>query len=158
LATSRGEAITPLEWFPALQGAFVLLIHPGFGVATAWAYQALASYPEALHGEKDRARNLIEALQGSDLNAAGALFYNSLEAPVLRKFPILRLFQELLRDKGAAAALMSGSGSTTFALSASEHGARALEQAFRERFGVSAWTAVVPLESGFSGCAHGKPR
>jgi hypothetical protein len=34
----------------------------------------------------------------------------------LEKFPILRLFQEFLRANGALAALMSGSGSTTFAI------------------------------------------
>ena len=42
-------------------------------------------------------------------------FYNALEAPALLKYPLLQLFQEFFREHGAAA-LMSGSGSTTFAV------------------------------------------
>ncbi len=42
LATGRGEKIQPLDAFPALRGRAFLLIHPGFGISTAWAYQALA--------------------------------------------------------------------------------------------------------------------
>jgi 4-diphosphocytidyl-2-C-methyl-D-erythritol kinase len=45
LATGRGEQIQPLGAFPALSGAAFLLIHPGFGIATAWAYQRLARFP-----------------------------------------------------------------------------------------------------------------
>ena len=44
LATGRGEKIQPLEDFPALRGKAFLLIHPGFGILTAWAYQALARF------------------------------------------------------------------------------------------------------------------
>ena len=50
LATGRGEQIQPLGAFPALSGAAFLLIHPGFGIATAWAYQRLARFPAALNG------------------------------------------------------------------------------------------------------------
>src|SRR5208283_4256437 len=48
LATGRGEKIRPLEPFPALRGRAFLLIHPGFGISTPWAYQNLARFPEAL--------------------------------------------------------------------------------------------------------------
>jgi len=142
LATGRGENIQPLEDFPALQGAAFLLIHPGFGIATAWAYQQLARFPEALNGTPDRARRLIELLQSGNLNAAATEFYNSLEAPALEKFPILALYQEFLRANGAAATLMSGSGSTTFAIASSEAAAIELKERFTAKFG-SCWTAVV---------------
>src|SRR5712692_11618776 len=42
LATGRGEKVVPLAAFPALRGAAFLLIHPGFGISTAWAYRQLA--------------------------------------------------------------------------------------------------------------------
>ena len=35
VATSRGENIQPLDFFPALRGTEFLLIHPGFGISTA---------------------------------------------------------------------------------------------------------------------------
>jgi 4-diphosphocytidyl-2-C-methyl-D-erythritol kinase len=146
LATGRGEQIKPLEFFPALRGAAVLLIHPGFGIATAWAYQNLARFPAALHGVPGRAQKLISRLQTKELAAASAEFYNSLEAPALEKYPLLVLFQEFLRDNGAAAALMSGSGSTTFALVAGQAAAEALAEKFKGKFGEHNWLAVVPLE------------
>ena len=116
LATGRGEKIQSLDPFPALRGKAFLLIHPGFGISTPWAYQNLARFPDALNGRPGRAQKLIAALQTVDLAAASAEFYNSLEAPALEKYPVLALFQEFLRANGALAALMSGSGSTTFAI------------------------------------------
>jgi 4-diphosphocytidyl-2-C-methyl-D-erythritol kinase len=144
LATGRGEQIQPLGAFAALNGAAFLLIHPGFGVATAWAYQRLALFPAALNGQPGRAQRLSSLLQTKDLRAAGAEFYNSLEAPVLEKYPLLALFQEFLRDNGAAAALMSGSGSTTFAVVRGLDAASALAEKFKAKFGAANWIAVVP--------------
>ena len=143
LATGRGERIEPLESFPALRGAAFVLIHPGFGIATAWAYQRLARFPQALNGRPGRAQELISRLQGADLAAAGAEFYNSLEAPALEKYPLLALFQEFLRANGAAATLMSGSGSTTFAVVPSQAAAEVLVEKFKGRFGQANWILVV---------------
>ena len=144
LATGRGEHIQSFDFFPALRGAAFLLIHPGFGIATAWAYQQLARFPAALHGRPGRARALVGLLQTADLGRAGAAFYNSLESPALEKHPILALYQEFLRAQGAAATLMSGSGSTTFAIAGNEASARQLEEKFCAKFG-ACWTAVVPV-------------
>lgn len=145
LGTGRGEVIKPLPPFPALRGAALLLVHPGFGIATAWAYRELARHPEALHGRPGRAAGLVAALQAGDLGAAGHQLYNSLEAPALRKFPVLALYQEFFRTHGAAAALMSGSGSTTFALFPSPEQAAAAAAAFTGRFGNAAWLRRVTL-------------
>jgi len=145
LATGRGERIESLEDFPALRGASFFLIHPGFGISTPWAYQNLARFPAALHGTPGRARRLISLLQTTDLATAGREFYNSLEAPALEKYPVLSLYQEFLREHGAAAALMSGSGSTTFAVFRERAAAEAAREKFTPRFGVNCWTAIVPV-------------
>jgi len=145
LATGRGENITSLEPFAALRGVSLLLIHPGFGISTAWAYQQLAKFPQALNGQSGRAQRLVSLLQSNDLTAAAPELYNSLEAPALRKYPILVLFQEFLREHGAAATLMSGSGSTTFALIKGQKAAEGLREKFLAKFGAANWTAVVPL-------------
>jgi 4-diphosphocytidyl-2-C-methyl-D-erythritol kinase len=145
LATGRGEKIQPLDSFPAMRGAAFLLIHPGFGISTPWAYQNLARFPAALSGRPGRAQKLVSALQGADLQAAGTEFYNSLEAPALDKHPLLAMFQEFLRANGASATLMSGSGSTTFAVASSPAAAEALSEKFKGRFGLTYWTAVVPV-------------
>jgi 4-diphosphocytidyl-2-C-methyl-D-erythritol kinase len=145
LATGRGERIEPLAAFPALRGGGLLLAHPGFGVSTAWAYQQLARFPAALHGRAGRARELIASLQAPNPAAAADGLYNAFEAPVLKKYPLLAVFQEFLRAEGAAAALMSGSGSTTFALTDGLAGAQALADKFSARFGPTHWVKAVPL-------------
>lgn len=144
LAVGRGEQVTSLEPFAALRGAAFLLIHPGFGISTAWAYKELARFPAALNGQPGRAQQLVERLSQPDLAAAGAAFYNSLEAPALEKHPLLALYQEFLRGEGATAVLMSGSGSTTFAIATSEAEAQRWQERVKEKFG-PCWTAVVPI-------------
>ena len=145
LATGRGEKIQPLENFPALNGKAFLLIHPGFGISTPWAYQNLARFPEVLNGNAGRAKDLISKLRANDGPAVIDGFYNSLEAPALEKFPILQLFQEFLRANGALAVLMSGSGSTTFAICENVSAAESLVEKFKSKFGENCWTAVVPI-------------
>jgi 4-diphosphocytidyl-2-C-methyl-D-erythritol kinase len=144
LATGRGEKIQALELFPAFRRAAFLLVHPGFGISTAWAYQQLARFPAALNGQPGRAQKLVSLLQTTGLKSAAAELYNSLEAPALKKYPLLGLFQEFLRAEGAAGTLMSGSGSTTFAVVESQPAAEALAERFRNRFGSTNWIAVVP--------------
>jgi 4-diphosphocytidyl-2-C-methyl-D-erythritol kinase len=145
LATGRGERIQPLDPFPALRGMAFLLIHPGFGISTPWAYQNLARFPEALNGRPDRAQKLVAKLQAGDLRTASAEFYNSLELPALEKYPVLALYQEFLRANGALAALMSGSGSTTFAIVENVKTGESLVEKFKATFGANAWTAVVAV-------------
>ncbi len=145
MALGRGEQVESLAPFAALQGAWMLLIHPGFGISTPWAYKELANFPDALNGRAGRAHELIALLQAGDLAAAGAAFYNSLEAPALRKHPLLALFQEFLGTHGAVATLMSGSGSATFALVRDQSAAGVLREKFLARFGSTNWTALVPL-------------
>jgi 4-diphosphocytidyl-2-C-methyl-D-erythritol kinase len=143
LATGRGEQIQPLENFSALRNKAFLLIHPGFGISTPWAYQNLARFPEALNGKPGRAQELISKLRASNCPNDDN-FYNSLEAPAFEKFPILELFQEFLRANGALAALMSGSGSTTFAICENVLAAESLAERFKLKFGQNYWTTAVP--------------
>lgn len=145
LGTGRGEHITPLAPFPALRGASIILVHPGFGISTPWAYEQLANFPQARNGTPGRAQKLISLLQTTDLAAASKEFYNSLEAPALNKYPLLALFQEFFRENGAAATLMSGSGSATFALTTSQAAGETLLEKFKGKFGTKCWTTVVPL-------------
>ena len=144
LATGRGEKVQPLANFPALCGKAVLLVHPGFGISTPWSYHNLARFPEALNGKPGRATELISALQAGHWAAAGG-FYNSLEAPAFDKFPVLLLYKEFFREHGALAALMSGSGSTTFAIAENLPAAENLAEKFKSQFGRNGWMAAAEL-------------
>jgi 4-diphosphocytidyl-2-C-methyl-D-erythritol kinase len=144
VATGRGEQVEALEPLRALRQSWLLLIHPGFGISTVWAYGQLPRFPDALNGKPGRARLILSLLQGADLSAVGAALYNALEAPALEKFPILTVFQEFLRGNGAAGVLMSGSGSTTFALVQDQQTAEQLLEKFKSQFGTTNWLALVP--------------
>lgn len=145
LGLGRGELVRPLARFPALDGCWVLLVYPGFGISTAWAYQSLARFPEALHGRPGRALELVSLLEQPRWPAEGIPLFNSLEAPAFEKFPVLELCQEFFRAEGAMATLMSGSGSTTFALFRKEGEVQRARERYQDRFGARGWLAAVPL-------------
>ncbi len=140
LATGRGEQIKPLEPFPALQGRGLLLIHPGFGVSTPWAYQSLATMPEA-YGRAGQADSMLQSLKSGEL----AGFENSIETPVFRKHAVLPILKNFLTENGALVALMSGSGSTTFAITNDRPAAESLRAKYHEHFGQAGWSATVAL-------------
>ena len=140
LATGRGEQVKPLEPFAALRGRGLLLIHPGFGVSTPWAYQALAAMPEA-YGHAGRADSMLQSLQSGEL----AGFENSLETTVFQKHPVLPILKNFLTENGVLVALMSGSGSTTFAIIDDRPAAEALRAKYHEHFGQAGWSATVGL-------------
>ncbi|MGB0583393.1 MAG: 4-(cytidine 5'-diphospho)-2-C-methyl-D-erythritol kinase, partial [Limisphaerales bacterium] len=114
-------------------------------VSTPGAFRRLADYPTAITGDDSRGTKLIAVLQNEGLPAASKLFYNSLEAPVFPKYPLLRIYREFLEENGATVAMMSGSGSTVFALTSSFPAAEELEASFQRRFGTHAWTKALPL-------------
>ena len=86
-------------------------MRPPFGVSTAEAY---AWYDE------DRAAGLREPRELQILPVPwptrAAQMINDLEPPVLRRHPEIANFKSALKDAGAIAAAMSGSGSAVFGL------------------------------------------
>ena len=142
VAFGRGENVRALAPSSALAGCSMLLIHPGFGISTPWAYQRLAQFPGSAQGLTGRAE--AAALAFADGGVAGVVshLFNTLEIPALHTYPILKVYQDFLREKGALGALMSGSGSTTFAVFESVADGEAAETAFNLRF-TRCWTRVI---------------
>ena len=140
LATGRGEIVKPLEPIAALQGMGLLLIHLGFGVSTPWAYQSLAEMPKA-YGHEGQGAKMLQSLEAGELNG----FYNSLETPVFQKYTVLPVLKNFLMENGAHVALMSGSGSTMFAITENRPEAETLRVKFHEHFGQAGWSATVAL-------------
>lgn len=108
LGLGRGEEIYPLVDLPP---HFVVLVRPPFGVSTAEAY---AWYDE------DRAAGLREVRELQLLPvpwpSRAAQMINDLEPPVVRRHPEIGTLKAQLRESGAVAAAMSGSGSAVFGL------------------------------------------
>ena len=145
LASGRGEKIESLDSFPCLVGRAFFLFHPGFGISTPWAYQNLARFPAALNGQPGRAATLAGLLRAGSLSEAAPHFYNALEAPASEKYPILKLYQEFLNRHGSVVSLMSGSGSTTFAIAENPDAAENMATLFKQHFGDRGWSAVVAI-------------
>jgi 4-diphosphocytidyl-2-C-methyl-D-erythritol kinase len=98
----RGELVTPTRLREQLS---VLLLKPEFGVPTQWAYSRWRDsreIPGVSYGAQQFTRQS---------------FVNDLERPVFEKFVFLaQLKMWLLKQPEVGAALMSGSGSTVFAV------------------------------------------
>ena len=145
VAKGRGEVIKPVAQLAALDGKSLLLIRPGFGVPTPWAYQALAKFPGAKSRPAGQADKLAKRLANGPLAEAAESFYNSLEAPVFNKFPLLKLIKQHALTNGAEAALMCGSGSAIFAICPDTATAESLGRATESAFGQQSLVQTVPL-------------
>ncbi|HJO10061.1 MAG TPA: 4-(cytidine 5'-diphospho)-2-C-methyl-D-erythritol kinase [Verrucomicrobiota bacterium] len=151
VARGRGEIIKPVASLAALEGKSLLLVRPGFGVPTPWAYQGLAKFPDEISRPLGRADELAKCLANGSLAEAAAVFSNSLEAPVFDKFPLLKLIKEHALAKGAEAALLCGSGSTIFAICPDAAAAKSLGQSLDAKFGQQSFVHVAKLPGNFTG-------
>ncbi len=129
-ARGRGERIEAAEWAPDKE-LFLVLIKPTFEVETSWAYQAWNGSHEV------PGVNLAEQV------CEGVTLVNDLERPVFEKFLLLPVIKQwLLGRAGVRGALMSGSGSTIFAVCESRERAEKIAEAARKEFGEETWVTV----------------
>ena len=98
----RGELVSPSGLGKPLS---LLLLKPEFGVPTQWAYSRWRDSRE------------IPAIPYISQAFEGQTFVNDLERPVFEKFIFLAVIKTwLFKQSEVCAALMSGSGSTVFAV------------------------------------------
>jgi 4-diphosphocytidyl-2-C-methyl-D-erythritol kinase len=146
LCRGRGEKI---ETVPCRLSGAILLVNPGFGISTKWAYEnwAKAAPESRLTAPPPEVSLLLRALAEDDLAGVSQCLFNSLEAPSIRKFPVLELIKKTMRDDGVAGALMSGSGATVFGLFSDAEAAKRSAANVRGRFGPSTWVKVTRFAS-----------
>src|SRR5436305_2180409 len=100
--TGRGEIVIAARLPASLN---LLLLKPEFGVPSAWAYSRW-------HATRELAGKIYEPQEFADIT-----FANDLERPVFEKFVFLAQMKSWLRiQPEIGATLMSGSGSTIFAV------------------------------------------
>jgi 4-diphosphocytidyl-2-C-methyl-D-erythritol kinase len=109
----------------------MLLLKPQFGVASGWAYSRW-QHSRALPGISYEAQSF-----------GGLKLMNDLECPVFEKFIFLgELKTWLLKQSEIAAALMSGSGSTVFAILRDRANSKSLADRAREQLDREMWTCA----------------
>lgn len=142
----RGEHLAPLTEAAAarLRGRRVLIFKPAFGVATAWAFQALAARPEWYASAAETEEKLAN-WTANDAATVEQLPGNTLERPVFAKWPALPVMLAWLRERHGLAARMSGSGSACFAWLAEGADTAAIEATIREGWGADAFVQVTEL-------------
>jgi 4-diphosphocytidyl-2-C-methyl-D-erythritol kinase len=106
--TGRGELVSPT---PLPRRLWVVLVCPPLGLSTADVYRGVTVPPAPLDSQGMR-----RALEAGAVPEIGRRLHNRLQAPALALRPELAGYLERLAALGPAGRLMSGSGSTLFAL------------------------------------------
>ncbi|MZG52654.1 MAG: 4-(cytidine 5'-diphospho)-2-C-methyl-D-erythritol kinase [Nitrospinae bacterium] len=110
IGRGKGEILEPIENPISF---YILMIYPGFPIATPWVYGNLKL---KLTKAENNISILTNFLMRSEFAQLGAALYNDLELVVIKRYPeILQIKNELL-SLGAEGALLSGSGSTVFGI------------------------------------------
>jgi 4-diphosphocytidyl-2-C-methyl-D-erythritol kinase len=128
LCKGRGELVNPTKLRKQLS---ILLLKPQFGVPTTWAYAHW------------RGSRQIPGVSYAAQKFLGQTFVNDLERPVFEKFVFLaQLKMWLLKQPEVGAALMSGSGSTTFAVLREDADADRIAQRAKAEVDPELWTCA----------------
>jgi 4-diphosphocytidyl-2-C-methyl-D-erythritol kinase len=129
--SGRGERVQAETY---TERPWVVLVKPGFGVPTAWAYQQWKAFD-------DKGGSSVEQ------STPWGVLRNDLEGPVFQKYIMLPVLKDFLQKlEGVDGVMMSGSGSTIFALVQDrEDGERVLRQV-QEIFGEMELACVVEVE------------
>ena len=129
----RGELVEPLKLSPGFR---LLLLKPEFGVPTPWAY-----------GKWKESREL-PGIHYGEQEFGGRRFVNDLERPVFEKYLVLGHLKMWLREQPeVGVALLSGSGSTVFAVLRDEADGEALAARVREKIDSQIWTHVCETQA-----------
>jgi 4-diphosphocytidyl-2-C-methyl-D-erythritol kinase len=132
LCRGRGEIVEPCT----LPGTLpLLLLKPPFGVPTPWAYRRWRDSLE------------IPGVPYAPQTHGGITLVNDLERPVFEKFiQLAEMKRWLLGQPETAAALMSGSGSTVFAVLREKSAGPALAEKAAAQFGPHTWLALAETQ------------
>jgi 4-diphosphocytidyl-2-C-methyl-D-erythritol kinase len=148
----RGETVRPV----VIEGArWVVLVNPGFGVDTKWAYQELAATRPAVTPLSPVQRELDRQSRATWAQLIAAA-ENDFEEPVFAAHGKLREIKRSLQTYGAEIALLSGSGATVFGIFQDEARARLAQAQFARENLMKVF--VVPTSSGSLAWREEQPR
>lgn len=107
LGGGRGEILKPVK----LPRYWFLLVLPEIGMSSKEAYNNLR-----LTGKNKDVKIPLRALETKDISQIEKKLYNGLEKAAFDKIPLIKKIKRTLKTAGCKAVLMSGSGTTVFAL------------------------------------------
>lgn len=127
LAEGIGEKLTSLNPAP---DCYVLVAKPDISVSTKYVYEHLDAEGIREHPDID---GMVDAIWEESLQGILDRMGNVLEHVTVKKYPVISVLKNRMRDLGALNSLMSGSGPTVFGIFVNERLAReAFEQMKKE--------------------------
>jgi 4-diphosphocytidyl-2-C-methyl-D-erythritol kinase len=127
LGIGRGEEIYPL---PEIRSTNIVVVYPGVHIATGAAYQSLS-----LMLTSRQAPPNIGCFCGrlADETDGLAGIFNDFETSILPAYPAVKEAKDFLKEMGATATLLSGSGSSVFGFFLNEESALAASRSGNAR-------------------------
>lgn len=122
-ATGRGEI---LDYFCLSLPYWILTVTPLIHISTKWAYKNLRLKD---HQKNDLRSMILENI--SNLNLIKDLVTNDFEDFIFENYPEIKNIKKSLYESGAKFALLSGSGSTVFALYEDKEAAEKTQERFK---------------------------
>lgn len=126
LSEGIGEILTTL---PAAPDCFVVVGKPEISVSTKYVYENLHANSLQYHPDID---GMVAAITNKDLDGITKRMENVLETVTEKEYPVITDIKDLLKEKGAENALMSGSGPTVFGIFTEEERAREAREALQQ--------------------------
>lgn len=126
LSEGIGEILTTL---PAAPDCFVVVGKPEISVSTKYVYENLHANSLQYHPDID---GMVAAITDKDLDGITKRMENVLETVTEKEYPVITDIKDLLKEKGAENALMSGSGPTVFGIFTEEERAREAREALQQ--------------------------
>lgn len=108
LSEGIGEILTPL---PSIPDCYILIAKPPISVSTKFVYEHFDAQENVVHPDID---GMVEAIHHKDLDGIIKRFGNVLEMVTIPEYPVIDEIKQLMMEKGAMNAMMSGSGPTVF--------------------------------------------
>lgn len=110
LSEGIGEVLTPLKEPPS---CIVLLAKPDIDVSTKYVYENLKLDMLKRHPDID---GMMQDIEEGNLEKLCDKLENVLESVTGREYPVIGEIEKVMKDAGALAGIMSGSGPTVFGI------------------------------------------
>ena len=126
LSEGIGEVLSALKEPPS---CIVLLAKPDIDVSTKYVYENLR--PDMLERHPD-IDGMIQNIEKGSLEGLCGKLENVLERVTGKEYPVIGEIEKVMKDAGALAAMMSGSGPTVFGIFQETKAAEAAMERVRE--------------------------
>ena len=132
IARAKGELMTEISPMPKCS---IVISKPWKGMSTKAVFAEIDSHPILKHPDTE---GMVSSIESGNLHGIADSVYNVFEPVVSSEITDILAIKRIMRDQGALAAAMTGSGSAVFGIFDSEKSAicakRELEKKFAETY------------------------